>query len=658
MVNPDSPLDDAAARLAALVQASDDAIVSKTLEGIITSWNPAAEKLFGYSAGEAIGQPITMIIPPEHLGEEREVLDRIRRGESVEHLETVRVGKGGQRINITLTVSPIRTAAGEIIGASKIARDIGERQRADEMRAWLAALVQSSDDAIVSKTLESIITSWNPAAERMFGYTAAEAIGQSILIIIPPDRRQEEEFVLGRIRRGESVEHFDTVRVDRRGQRIPISLTVSPIRSAVGEIIGASKIARDITERKQAEVERTARLAHEQAARAELEALHRTKDQFLAVLSHELRTPVNAIFGWARMLQTSHLDPTTVPRAVEAIVRNATAQVQLVEDLLDLSRIVTGNMRLDVRSVNIHATVGAALDAVRPAAEAKGIRLQTILDPHAGPIMGAPDRLQQVMWNLLMNAVKFTPRGGRVQVHLARRNSHVEIRVSDTGQGISADLLPYIFDRFRQGDSSSTRAHGGLGIGLALVRHLVELHGGTVTADSAGEGRGASFTVRLPVAIMPVEPAAEETARTSVPGDLARRGERPLVSLRGLRVLVVDDDRDGLDLLSVVLTNAGAETRTSVSVAAALETLEQWPADVVVSDVEMPEEDGYALVRRLRALDARRARRTPTVALTAHGRAEDRRAALAAGFNLHLAKPIDPVELVLVIANLLGRTGT
>jgi PAS domain S-box-containing protein len=658
MVNPDRPADDAVARLAAIIQSSEDAILSMTLDGIITSWNAAAEKLLGYTAAEALGQPVTMLIPPEHLGEEGQVLDRVRRGETVEHLETVRMAKGGQRLDMALTVAPIRTAAGDIIGASKVARDITERRRADEMSARLAAIVHSSDDAIVSKTLEGVITSWNPAAERMFGYTAAEAIGQSILIIIPPDRRQEEDYVLDQIRRGEAVEHFDTLRVDRRGQRIPISLTVSPIRNALGEIIGASKIARDISERKRVEEARAAQLAHEQAAKAELEALHRTKDQFLAVLSHELRTPVNAIFGWARMLQSSQLDPTTVPRAVEAILRNSTAQVQLVDDLLDLSRIVTGNMRLDVIIVNLHATVEAALDAVRPAAEAKGIRLETILDPGAGPVIGAPDRLRQVMWNLLMNAVKFTPRGGRVQVHLTRRNSHVEIRVSDTGQGITADLLPYIFDRFRQGDSSSTRAHGGLGIGLALVRNLVELHGGTVTADSAGEGRGASFMVRLPVAIIPVEAAMEERAAAPTAGDLAGLEGRLRHSLRGLRVLAIDDDRDSLDLLRVVLANAGAETRTSLSVAEALETLEEWPADVVVSDVEMPDEDGYALVRRLRAREARRGRRTPIVALTAYGRAQDRLAALAAGFNLHLAKPVDPAELVLVIANLVGRTGT
>jgi PAS domain S-box-containing protein len=525
--------------------------------------------------------------------------------------------------------------------------------RTDEIAGRLAAIIDSSDDAIVSKTLTGVITSWNAGAERMYGYSASEAVGQHITLIIPEDRRWEEDDVLAHIRRGERVEHFETVRRAKDGRLLDISLTVSPVRNSTGQVIGVSKIARDITERRRIERERVTLLQREQQARGEAEALNRSKDQFLATLSHELRTPLNAIFGWARMLQTGQLDPEMRRRATEAIVRNARVQVRLVEELLDVSRIITGNMRLDVRPVNLKTVVEAALDAVQPAATAKAIRLQTVLDPQAGPIMGAPDRLQQVMWNLLMNAVKFTPSNGRVQVYLQKADSHIEIIVSDTGEGIAPEFLPHIFERFRQGDSGSSRRHSGLGIGLALVRHLVELHGGTVAAESPGPGMGASVTVKLPVALVqraepPIE--AREPAVGRVIDDLAP------VSLRGLRILMVDDDSDGLEMARLIFLNAGAEVRTSTSVSEGLAILEMWQPDLLVADIEMPDEDGFRLLRRARTLEARRGRRLPALALTAYGRAEDRVRVLAAGFNLHLVKPVDPGELTLAAANVAGRT--
>jgi PAS domain S-box-containing protein len=514
--------------------------------------------------------------------------------------------------------------------------------------ARLAAIVQSSDDAIVSKTLDGVIVSWNPAAERMFGWTAADAVGKHITLIIPPERFPEEDEVLARIRRGEGVDHFDTIRLTKDGRRLNISLTVSPIRDSSGRVIGASKIARDITDRKLAESERAAMLAREQAARAEAEAASRSKDEFLAVLSHELRTPLNAIFGWARMMKAGTLEPPVAARAIDAILRNAEAQARLVEDLLDVSRIISGNLRLDVRPVHLRSVIEAALDAVRPAMEARGLRLHTVFDDDVGMIVGSPERLQQVVWNLLSNAVKFTERGGQIRVSLHRVGVHVSIVVSDTGQGIPPELLPYVFDRFRQGDSSSTRAHGGLGLGLALVRHLIELHGGTVTAESRGVGRGATFTVTLP--LVSDEPLAPVAAPAVAPGPDS-------ASLRGVRVLVVDDDADGLEVASVVLTNSGANVRTCESAAAAITAMADWIPEVAVLDIEMPGEDGFALLRRVRALGAARGIRIPALALTAYGRPEDRRRTLAAGFNLHLAKPVDPSELVLAVANLAGRTG-
>jgi PAS domain S-box-containing protein len=522
----------------------------------------------------------------------------------------------------------------------------------DEDAARLAAIVDSSDDAIVSKTLEGVITSWNRAAERIFGHTAAEAIGQHITLIIPVERHEEEREVLARLVKGERIDHFETIRQTKDGRRIEISLTVSPLRNSAGRVVGASKVARDISDRRRLERERHALLQSEQEARAEAEGLNRSKDQFLATLSHELRTPLNAVYGWARMLDAGRLDEAATRRAVEAILRNSAAQVQLIEDLFDVSRVVTGNMRLDVRPLNVAAVVEAALDTVRPTAEAKGIHLEAIVDPGAGAMMGDPARLQQVAWNLLINAVKFTPRGGRVDVDLRRADDHVEIVVRDTGEGIATEHMPRIFQRFGQVDSSSTRRHSGLGIGLALVRHLVELHGGTVSAHSAGPGLGTTFTVVLPVTAVRALPRPAEGENAGGPGS----DHIKPVSLRDLRILVVDDDADGLDLAALILINAGAEVRTAPAAAAAMTVLDDWRADVLVSDLEMPGEDGVSLLRRVRHAGAQSGRRLPALALTAYGRSEDRVRALAAGFNLHLGKPVNPAELVLAVASLGGRT--
>jgi signal transduction histidine kinase/ActR/RegA family two-component response regulator len=403
-----------------------------------------------------------------------------------------------------------------------------------------------------------------------------------------------------------------------------------------------------------AAVQREELLRREQDARETAEAAGRAKDQFLAVLSHELRTPLNAVYGWARMLRSGQVRDEAAPRALDVIIRNANAQLQLIDDLLDVSRVITGKMRLDVQPVDLEAVIEAALDAVRPAADAKGVRLQKLLDPRAGPATGDPSRLQQVVWNLLANAVKFTPKGGRVQVHLQRINSHVELVVSDTGEGIAPAILPYVFDRFRQADSSSTRAHTGLGLGLALVKHLVELHGGSVVAHSAGEGQGATFRVTLPVTIAhpPVGvPAPVHPASPLLDGRPA--GTR----LDGLRVLLVDDDRDALDLATAIVADAGGDVRTCRSAREALDVLTEWRPHVLVSDIEMPGEDGYALIRKVRALEPDRGGKTPAVALTAYGRIQDRTLSLTAGYSMHVPKPVDPGELTTVIASLAERAG-
>ena len=411
-------------------------------------------------------------------------------------------------------------------------------------------------------------------------------------------------------------------------------------------------VAKELAERAALAVDNAALYGEAAQARGQADAANRAKDEFLTILSHELRTPLNAVYGWARMLGTGQLDAETTRRAIDAIMRNAHSQSRLIDDLLDVARIVAGKMRLEVRSVDLPAVLGAALDAVRPAAEAKDILLQTALDPAAGPVQGDSDRLQQIAWNLLMNAVKFTPKGGRIQIVLQRVTSGVEIVVSDTGLGIRREVLPHIFERFRQGDMASTRSQTGLGIGLALVRHLTELHGGTVSAESAGEGQGATFRVRLPLAaVASLDPTGEPypTARAPLPPYTGP-------SLQGLRVLVVDDDTDALTLVSMMLTAAGTEVRTCASASEALSLFRSWRPDLLISDIEMPGEDGHALIRKVRALGPADGGQTPAIALTAYGRPEDRASSISAGYDRHIVKPVDPSELGVVINTLASQS--
>ncbi len=472
----------------------------------------------------------------------------------------------------------------------------------------------------------------------MFGYTSEEAVGQPITLIIPPDRRGEESDVLRRLRQGEVISHFETVRVRKDGQRIEISLTVSPVRNDLGQIVGASKIARDISERKQFERERAELLAREQQARTEAEAANRGKDDFLATLSHELRTPLNSILGWTRMLRVGNLDQPTSARAVTVIEQSTHNLSHLVTDLLDVSRIVTGKMTLNLTSVDLVHVAGNAIDAVRPVADARGITVQPVMDPAVSPMLGDPDRLQQVLWNLLSNAVKFTREGGRVELRLTAIPHGARISVADTGKGIAPDFLPYVFERFQQADSGSTRAQAGLGLGLAIVRHVVELHGGTVTAESDGVGKGATFTVELP-----------HRAPTGIPAFRPAAVEPPAVvtdALRGLRVLIVDDNPYTCELLTAILEREGVETSAATSAAEALAFLEKSAPDILVSDIAMPGTDGYELIRRVRSRSGGGLADLPAVALTAYARPEDRERAIAAGFDGHISKPAEPAEFI------------
>ena len=651
---PDFNTEEAAGFLAAIIDSSDDSIVSITLQGIVTSWNRGAEQMFGYSAAEAIGQNISLIIPPELYPDEEDVLARIRRDEKVEHYEVIRQTHDGRKLDVSLAVSAIKDSQGRIIGASTVARDITSRRRAYEERERLAAIIDSSDDAIVSKTLEGIITSWNRGAEQMFGYNAAEAIGRHITLIIPPELHPEEHDVLAHLRRGEKIDHYETVRQTKDGRKLNISLTVSPIKDAQGRIIGASKVARDVTLRKRADEERERIRAREEAARRTAEEANRLKDDFLATVSHELRNPLNSIVGWAGLLRSGKLDEKTVRRAVDAILRGAQAQDQIISDLLDVARIVNGRLRLDIRPVQLVEVLESAIDTVRPAAEAKQIRLQTLLDPAASPLAGDPDRLRQVFWNLLSNAVKFTSKSGRIQILSQRINSHIEIIVSDTGIGIEPQLLPYVFDRFRQADSGSNRQSSGLGLGLAIVRNLVELHGGTVGAESKGPGQGATFIVRLPTLIALSAVEEEERVHPAVE-DITPAHPGP--SLMNLRVLVVDDEAGAREVASMILAHAQAEVRTAESAKEALQVMDQWQPDVLVADIGMPDVDGYDFIRQVRARSPQNGGTVPAAALTAYARTQDRMRVLSEGFQMHVPKPIQPPELVTVVASLAKRLG-
>lgn len=518
-------------------------------------------------------------------------------------------------------------------------------------RTVLGAIVESSDDAIVGKNLDGIIIAWNAGAEDVFGYAADEALGRSITMLLPRERLDEERRILATLARGERIAHFETQRVRKDGTVIDVSLSVSPIKDATGRVVGGAKIARDVTARKRLEHEQRALLAKEQAARALAESANRAKDAFLAMISHELRAPLSPIVTWAKMLRQGTLDDSQRTRAVEVIERNAAAQAQLIDDLLDVSRIVSGKMRLQVTSVDLRDVVHAACEVVRPAADAKGIGLQSVLDTDVGAVSGDPHRLQQVVWNLLSNAVKFTPKRGRVRVVLERVNSHVEIVVSDTGQGFSGEFEPHLFERFQQADSGAARSHGGLGLGLAIVRHIVELHGGTVAAHSEGPGHGATFRVCLPR-----EALARPEATDRHPTLSGRPLDSDLKRLNDVRVLVVDDDPDSNEAVATLLGMQGAEVRVAGSSTAALEELQVWMPDVIVSDIGMPGEDGYAMLAKVRSL-APPVGDVAAIALTAYASTDDRVRSFSSGFQAHLAKPVDPGELVAIVASF-GRRRT
>ena len=530
--------------------------------------------------------------------------------------------------------------------------------RVDERRRSSAAHVRSildnTLDAVIALDGAGLVTFWNPRAEETFGIARAKAIGRSLAaLILPASERAAFASLLARLApgKGDADPRLEVEARRAAGGVFPLELTLTAIPD--GGDFSFSAFARDITRRKQDDRERARLLADAERARTQAETASRVKDEFLSTLSHELRTPLTAIVGWTYLLRGGRLDEATARRGLDAIERNAAAQAQVISDILDLSRMVGAKFRLNVRPLQLAPVAAAAIEPLMPAATAKSLKVQAVLDPSAGLVVGDPDRLRQIVGNLAANAVKFTPRGGRVTVRVERAPpAAVRLVVEDTGEGISADFLPHVFERFRQGDSSNTRSHGGLGLGLAVVRHLVELHGGTIEARSEGAGRGAAFTVVLPV-IDPAQlpPAAPVAGAAQTGGVVADAPD-----LGGVRVLVVDDGEDVREVVSAVLAQRGAEVQAVGTPAEALEAMARFAPHVLVSEVEMRGETGFSLIQKVRALPADNGGMVPAAALSAYGRTDDRVQALLAGFQIHVPKPVQPTELVAVVASLAGRT--
>ena len=659
-------LDQSEERFRLLVEGvTDYAIFMLDPQGQVLTWNAGATRIKGYQPNEIIGQHFSKFYPPEalqrHLPEhELQVAAAEGRFED----EGWRVRKDGTRFWANVIITALRDDTGELRGFAKVTRDLTQRREHEESlrqsEERFRLLVEGvSDYAIFMLDANGYVMTWNNGAERIKGYQADEIIGQHFSKFYPsdvvetgwPEHELEVAAAKGRF-------EDEGWRIRKDGSKFWANIIITALRDESGRLRGFAKLTRDLSERKRVEAleadgaQRDEMLEAERSARMAAQRAARMKDEFLATLSHELRTPLNSILGWTHVLRIQGTPkPEDFQRGMEVIERNTRAQAQLIEDLLDLSRIMSGRIRLDVQQLAIAEVVQGAIESVEPTAQTKGVRLESILDPRGGTVSGDPGRLQQIFWNLLSNAIKFTPKGGKVQVLLQRIDSHIEFSVSDTGIGIPASFLPYVFDRFSQKDTSTTRSHGGLGLGLAISKQLVELHGGSLHAKSPGEGQGATFIVHLPLTILE---AKAESANRVHPTHAAAEEPSLLPSLAGVHALVVDDEADARDLIQRVLKEQGATVSVAASGAEAMRIMETSELDILISDVGMPDMDGYQLMRRVRASEPK-GRRIPALALTAFARAEDRKRALLAGYQSHVAKPVDMAELVIVIAGLVSR---
>lgn len=625
--------DEAKAHLAAIITSSDDAIISKDLNGTILSWNPAAERIFGYTAEEAIGKHISIIIPPDRLSEEDMIIGKIRAGERLDHFEAVRRAKNGNLLDLYVTVSPIRNAAGTIVGASKVARDITAMKKAERESAYLSSIIETSDDAIISKDLDGIITSWNKSAERIFGYPAEEIVGKHISILIPQERISEEEGILTTLRNGKRIDHFETMRRHRNGHLIPVSLTVSPIRNTAGNIIGASKISRDISERIRAE---------ENMRQANIR-----KDEFMANMSHELRTPMNAVIGLASLMMRMDDLPPKALKFVETLKISADNLMELINDLLDFSKIQSNALELEQVEFDLAEQVERAVSVTNVKAQEKRLGLRVhFIPPLSRHYIGDPLRVHQVLMNLLSNAIKFTEKG-TVDVEIsgapaADKRTLVTMRVRDTGIGIPKDKLETIFEKFTQADSSMTRRYGGSGLGLAITKALVEKMGGAISVNSK-QGEGSVFTVTLSLGNTERLSSIERFSTESITAKQPNTGRN---------VLLVEDYEPNVMVASTMLDMLGYNFDVARNGLEALQKFVQSRYDVILMDVQMHELDGLEATRRIRRMETERGlARTPIVAMTAHVREQDKQKCFEAGMDDFIPKPFEPIDL----SNKIGR---
>jgi PAS domain S-box-containing protein len=626
----------------------DYAIFLTDADGIVTNWNIGAQHILGYTEAEIVGKDASKFFTPEDRANDvprKELTTAAMEGRAED--ERWHMRRDGSRFWASGVVTPVRDHAGELLGFSKVMRDMTERNRLTEERDRFFAL---SMDMLTIVHLDGRFQRINPAFQEVLGFSEEELLAMSIFELIHPDDRARTKREYENLAKGEPTRNMENRLRTRDGMYRWVAWSYFPVPED-GLAFG---VGRDTTELRQ--MHEVLRLRAE-----ELEDANRVKDEFLATMSHELRTPLTSILGWARLLGSNRLSEKEKQRAVQVIQRNAEAQSKLIEDLLDVSRIITGKLRIELQPVSFAALMESTISSLGPAIDAKDLRLEKTIDPAAGPILGDPSRLQQIVANLLSNAIKFTPAGGRIEVRLQRYDSHVRLDIRDTGVGIAAEHLPHVFERFRQVDSSNVRAHSGLGLGLAIVDYLVRQQSGTVWAQSEGAGKGATFTVEFPLTSSEII-GSDQGAAELFP-DVAEaiiEDAQPLVEARltHLRILIVEDDADTQELLKTLLRRHGAEVTAVSSSAGALAEIERGKPDVIISDIGMTAENGYDLIRKIRALDPEAGGHIPAIALTAYTGAADRRRALLAGFQTHLAKPVDQVDLIAVILSLTFQPGS
>lgn len=652
-------------QLAVTLSSIGDAVIATDPNTSVQFMNPTAERMTGWTIDEARGKPLHEVfnIVNEETRQQVEspVTKAIRMGAIVGLANhTVLIAKDGTERPIDDSAAPIRDSRGQINGVVMVFHDITERRAAErsiehsEVR-YRRLFETAHDGILILDASTAKVVDVNRFMLDLLRHPRAYFLGKELWELGVFHDKEENQRAMQQLRSGGAVRYENLPLLDRDGRPVPVEFVSNVYQEDHQPVIQCN--IRDISERRRFEDEREAHLTNEQLLRMEAETANRAKDMFLATLSHEMRTPLNAIVGWISILRSEGCKSEELQEGLEVIERNTKAQVQLIEDVLDVSRIVSGKLRLEIRPCSLVEVINAGVDAVRAAAEARGILLVVELDRAANFTSCDAARIQQVVWNLLSNAIKFTPKGGTVSVILAREKSNLRIQVSDSGQGISPELLPFVFDRFRQADSSTRRKFGGLGLGLSIVKHLVEGHGGSVLAESKGDGQGSTFTVRLPIRAVRLDEEEESRpiGHAREPED-AVAATLPIVRIDGLRILVVDDEADARRLLIKVLEQAGGVVTAAASAAEALELLDRSHPEVLVSDLGMPDQDGFDLIRKVRAA-GRTAKDLPAIALTAFAHNEDRRQAILAGFQVHIPKPVDPHDLTAVIASLSGRIG-